>query len=318
MRCRPQIDCVISSAPNHQFNLAKVNDSALSASKLDYLKNYLKGCAIGAADLVPGVSGGTIALLLGIYPRFIKALSQLSPSTLIDFFKLEKSAWWRQYDLSFLLCLFAGIVTALFALAQLFDYLLSFHESKLYAFFTGLLLASCWQLLRSYAQARVLWWFNLLVFAGFMLWFNTLPALRPEPGMILFFVSGMLSVAVMLLPGISGSLMLVIIGSYDLLVRAVAEFDLLLLTPYALGAGLGFLLFSRLYNWGFERYQRQAMAIFCGLILGAMPKVWPWRDLEGLYLPERVGSYGAEAWLILGGILVVVLPLRVGLIAQHK
>ena len=287
-------------------------------SNLDYLKNYLKGCAVGAADLVPGVSGGTIALLLGIYPRFIKALSQLGPNTLVDFIKSKKSAWWQQYDLSFLLCVFAGILTALFALAQLFDYLLSFHESKFYAFFTGLLLASCWQLLRSYAQSRVLWWFNLLVFALFMLWFNTLPSLRPEPGIALFFISGMLSVAVMLLPGISGSLMLVIIGSYDLLVRAVAELNFILLTPYAIGAGLGFLIFSRLYNWGFERYQRQAMAIFCGLILGAMPKVWPWRGVDGLYLPERVGSYGAEAWLILGGILLVVLPLRVGLIVNRK
>ena len=295
-----------------------MNESAPAIGYLGYLKNYLRGCAIGAADLVPGVSGGTIALLLGIYPRFIKALSQLGPNTLFDFFKLKKSVWWQQYDCSFLLCLFAGIVTALFALARLFDYLLSFHESKFYAFFTGLLLASCWQLLRSYAQARVLWWFNLSVFALFMLWINALPSLRPEPGIVLFFVSGVLSVAVMLLPGISGSLMLVIIGSYDLLVRAVAELDLILMAPYAIGAGTGFLIFSRLYNWGFERYQRQAMAVFCGLILGAMPKVWPWRTIDGLYLPERVGSYGAEAWLILGGILLVVLPLRTGLLLKQQ
>ena len=307
----------ISFAPTACITL-KVNDPAAATSNSAYLKNYLKGCAIGAADLVPGVSGGTIALLLGIYPRLIKALSQLGPNTLFDFVKLKKAAWWQQYDLSFLSCVFAGIITALFALAQLFDYLLSFHESKFYAFFTGLLLASCWQLLRSYAQASVLWWFNLLVFALFMLWVNTLPSLQPEPGIVLFLVSGMLSVAVMLLPGISGSLMLVIIGSYDLLVRAVADLDLILLAPYAIGAGLGFLIFSRLYNWGFARYQRQAMAIFCGLILGAMPKVWPWRDIDGLYLPERVSSYGAEAWLILGGILLVVLPLRTGLIHKHK
>ena len=286
---------------------------------LTYIKNYLQGCAIGAADLVPGVSGGTIALLLSIYPRFIKALSLLGLQTLVDFFKLKKSDWWQQYDLGFLALIFAGIVTAIFTLAQLFDYLLSFHASKFYAFFTGLLLASCWQLLRSYAQARVLWWFNLLVFALFMLWLNTLPALQPEPGVLLFFVSGLLSVAVMLLPGISGSLMLVIIGSYELLVQAAASFDLVLLIPYGIGATLGFLLCSRLYNWGFERYQRQAMAIFCGLILGAMPKVWPWRDTtEGLYLPETVGAYGAEAWLILGGILLVVLPLRAGLVINRK
>ena len=258
-------------------------------------------------------------MLLGIYPRFIKALSLLGPQTLVDFFKLKKSDWWQQYDLGFLALIFAGIITAVFSLAQLFDYLLSFHASKFYAFFTGLLLASCWQLLRSYAQARVLWWFNLLVFALFMLWLNTLPALRPEPGVLLFFVSGLLSVAVMLLPGISGSLMLVIIGSYELLVQAAASFDLMLLIPYGIGAALGFLLCSRLYNWGFERYQRQAMAIFSGLILGAMPKVWPWRDAtDALYLPETVGAYGAEAWLILGGILLVVLPLRAGLIINRK
>ena len=286
---------------------------------LTYFKNYLQGGAIGAADLVPGVSGGTIALLLGIYPRFIKALSLLGPKTVVDFFKVKKNDWWQQYDLGFLALIFAGIITAIFTLAQLFDYLLSFHASKFYAFFTGLLLASCWQLLRSYAQARVLWWFNLLVFALFMLWLNTLPALQPEPGVLLFFVSGLLSVAVMLLPGISGSLMLVIIGSYELLVQAAASFDLVLLIPYGIGAALGFLLCSRLYNWGFERYQRQAMAIFCGLILGAMPKVWPWRDAtDALYLPETVGAYGAEAWLILGGILLVVLPLRAGLIINRK
>ena len=286
---------------------------------LTYFKNYLQGGAIGAADLVPGVSGGTIALLLGIYPRFIKALSLLGPKTVVDFFKVKKNDWWQQYDLGFLALIFAGIITAIFTLAQLFDYLLSFHASKFYAFFTGLLLASCWQLLRSYAQARVLWWFNLLVFALFMLWLNTLPALQPEPGVLLFFISGLLSVAVMLLPGISGSLMLVIIGSYELLVQAAASFDLVLLIPYGIGAALGFLLCSRLYNWGFERYQRQAMAIFCGLILGAMPKVWPWRDATGaLYLPETVGAYGAEAWLILGGILLVVLPLRAGFVINRK
>ena len=291
----------------------------MESKLLRALVTYLRGCLIGAADLVPGVSGGTIALLLGIYPRFIKALSQLGIKTLLDFFTMKKPAWWQHYDLSFLCLLFAGIVSAVFSLARLFDYLLTNQASRFYAFFLGLLLASCWQLMRDYAQARLLWWLGLIISAIFMLWFNSLPAGQAPAGVWLFFISGVFSIAVMLLPGISGSLMLLILGSYELLVRAVANIDIGTLLPYFIGVVSGFILFSRLYNRLFALYHQQAMAVFCGLIIGALLRIWPWQDEQGaLYFPEQSSSYSVEAWLLLAGVLAVILPTRLGLLAPAK
>ena len=276
-----------------------------------WLKTYLQGMAVGTADLVPGVSGGTVAFLLGIYPRLLRALSRLGPQMLMDFFRQDKKAWWQSYDCGFLAVLVAGALTAVFSLARLFAWLLEQHATNFYAFFTGLLLASCWLLLRSAARARLTWWFNLIVAALALLWFNFLNPLQFAPSFGLFFISGFVAIGVMLLPGISGSLLLLIIGSYEHLVRAVAGLIWPQLLPFAGGILLGLLLFPRIYHWGLTRYQSQIMALFCGLLLGSLTKVWPWQGEQGLYLPETVAAYGLEIWLLLAGLLLVIVPARV-------
>lgn len=236
-----------------------------------------RGFAMGAADIVPGVSGGTMAFILGIYEQLVDAIALL---TRRETWGLVVERRWRELGGSipwrFLGALGVGLLTAIFALAHALEWTLANHPVPLWAFFFGLVLASVIAISR-----HVKWSARLLVAAVMSTvaaWWivGLVPTETPETWWFLVF-SGAIAICAMILPGISGAFVLVILGKYEYVLGAVNDRDIVTLGLVAVGAGVGLLTFARLVSWLFERYHAMTVAALTGLMLGSLRKVWPWK-----------------------------------------
>lgn len=271
--------------------------------------------AMGAADVVPGVSGGTIAFISGIYDPLIKSISSFDLSLIQVLRKEGVAAFWRTVNGSFLLLLFAGIATSVISLARLLSTLLDTQPIAMWSFFLGLIVAS---ILLVGRQIQ----FNALPYSIGFFGFGLIAALSltflnpmvASDSWLYFFLSGALAICAMILPGISGSFILVLLGSYQTVLDAVHERNLSILFVVALGAAFGLLSFSKLLKWLFSTYRNQTLTILVGFIAGSLPKVWPWKyELNKLnvYMP----SFGTASdqlnrgigFAVLGFALVVLL-----------
>jgi putative membrane protein len=244
---------------------------------LDYLWIVLKGMAMGAADVVPGVSGGTIAFISGIYQELVETISKLRPSLLLVLKNQGLKAFWKASNASFLLALVSGIGLSIASLAQGISWLLSNQPILVWSFFFGLMLASCWHIYRSIGQwkkALYLWLILGTLIAGSL---NFLPEGAANSSLSYLFISGALASIAMILPGISGAFILVLLGSYATVLTGVHERDLAVVSVVGLGAITGLLSFSSLLKWMLSRYQHQTLAVLVGFMLGALPKIWPWK-----------------------------------------
>jgi putative membrane protein len=267
--------------------------------KKEYLVWMLKGAAMGAADAVPGVSGGTMALITGIYERFIGALASFKPS-LFGYVKARDFAGlWRAVDGSFLLCVGVGILLSLFSVLNLMDWLLHTCAPVVWAFFTGIILMSLWHLLGTvkWSQSSVaLYSIGLFVAAG--LSFLTASTIQVSP--LTLVIGGTIAISAMLLPGISGSFMLLLLGLYEPVVSAVSERDVVTVLWVALGCGIGILSVSQLLNWALKRWHEVVMAFMLGFVAGALIKVWPWQNDGEWMLPSQYASATQGAsWFVL-------------------
>lgn len=238
------------------------------------------GFLMGTADLIPGVSGGTIAFIAGIYQKLLDSIKTVTGETLklAGTGKLNKS--YRSVPWAFLLPLGIGILAAIFSLANLLTWLLRSYPAYVWALFFGLVLASVVIVLK-----RVKRWHSLAV-AGFIsaatlayVITGLVPATTPTTA-VMTFTSGAIAVAAMILPGISGSFILLLIGQYEHILRAAAERDMVTLGIFILGALVGLALFARVLSWLFTRYHDSAVAILAGIMFGALRKLWPWQ-VEG-------------------------------------
>ena len=253
-----------------------------------FLKSYAgifaRGVCMGIADLIPGVSGGTIAFISGIYSRLLAAIGAFSsPSMFAELFKLQLSAMWRRADGAFLVSLFAGIAVAVVVFGDLLHYLLSAHPHLLLAFFCGLILTSLVMLLR---QLRVVRRRHIIVFGvGTAVAFAvvSLPATTVAPSLPIIFIGGAIAICAMLLPGISGSYILLIIGLYAHIIDALHARDFLTLVVFAAGCGIGILAFARALSFLMRRFYDDMLVLLGGVMLGALPKLWPWKaQAEGV------------------------------------
>lgn len=239
---------------------------------------FARGFAMGAADIVPGVSGGTVALMTGIYDRLIRAIVAVDRDCLTLLVSGRLSAVWHRVDGAFLLPLLLGILTAIFALASTIHWLLKFYPQPLWAFFSGLILASGMLLLRDEVLLnrldRVLW-FGLGVAIAVVIAF--IPPLTLSPGLPQLFIAGAIAICAMILPGISGSFMLVLMGMYAPVLYAVSHIEILDLMVFAAGCITGLASFSRLLDTLLRSYRMLAMALLCGVLMGSLVAVWPWR-----------------------------------------
>lgn len=242
---------------------------------------FVRGVAMGAADVVPGVSGGTIAFITGIYPRLIACLTSFNLEALNLVVRFKIAAAWKHVDANFLLALFAGIFCSIFSLAHLISFMLESYPVVIWSFFLGLIFASAIWMLRSLPGFRLSDLVPMAAGILIILLISISPAAQLSPVLPLVFLSGFIAISAMLLPGISGSFLLLLMGLYASTVDAVKGFDLAYLMTFAAGAGFGFLAFSRVINWLLNRYYRPTLLFLIGLLIGSLYVVWPWKLPEG-------------------------------------
>ena len=244
----------------------------------NYLKLALKGFCMGIADIIPGVSGGTIAFLLGIYEDLIHAIRSFDLEFLRLLGRLKFREAFAHAHWQFLGTILLGIMTAIFTLSKIMKWLLHNKPVLIQAFFFGLVLATVFIIGRSLKK----WNFSLISLGvistgGMYILVGMVPLQTPESLWFLF-VSGALAICAMILPGISGAFILVLLGKYQYIIEAVSERNLLPLICVATGCVVGILTFVRILNWLLRRYHDQTVAILTGLVLGSLRKIWPWKE----------------------------------------
>ncbi|MBW1781572.1 MAG: DUF368 domain-containing protein [Deltaproteobacteria bacterium] len=237
-----------------------------------------KGFCMGASDVVPGVSGGTMAFILGIYEELIDAIKSFDLKGLMLLLTLKVRAFFEHISWQFLLAVGVGILTAIFTLARLLAWLLHNTPVHIWSFFLGLILASVVTVSRRITRWQPLTWVSLLGgLIGIYLLVGLVPGTTPNDLWFLF-LSGAVAICAMILPGISGSFILVLMGKYQYILEAVNQRDFLVLIIVAAGACVGIAAFSRLLGWLLRKYHNLMVAFLTGLMLGSLRKIWPWKD----------------------------------------
>ncbi len=246
---------------------------------LQYIFITLKGMAMGAADVVPGVSGGTIAFISGIYEELITSINSIDLSLFKTFRKEGFKAFWTQVNGSFLLALFLGIGISVISLVKLVRWLLENEPVLLWSFFFGLVLASIIIVGKSIEKWN-LGSIIMLILGALAAYFITqLPPSESIASLPFLFLSGALAVCAMILPGISGAFILVLLGSYKIILDAVDERNLKIIATVGLGAIVGLLSFAKLLKWMFNHYKNLTLAVLTGFIIGSLSKIWPWKKV---------------------------------------
>ncbi len=256
---------------------------------LPHLFLFLKGIAMGAADVVPGVSGGTIAFISGIYERLINALKSIRPSVVGVLFKEGIGAAWRSIDGTFLLVLMLGIMTSVLTLSKIIGALLLLYPQLLWSFFAGLVFASTWvvgQELRGSIQ-KVSVWLSFLIGTAIAFAITQFSPSQVEPTYLMVFVAGSVAICAMILPGISGSFILLLMGMYAHVLEAARSLNVVFLGIFMVGCLIGLLSFSHVLSWLFRHYRAAALALLVGFMLGSMPKVWPWQNVVEVRLSSK-------------------------------
>jgi putative membrane protein len=246
---------------------------------------------MGAADVVPGVSGGTIAFISGIYEELLSAISNVN----IDLLKTLKTAGikaaWKQLNGSFLGALFLGVFVSIVSLAKVIKHLLESQPILLWSFFFGLVLASIIYIAKQITDWNFKAFLLLIAGAGLAYFITTLNPLVSENSSSLFiFLAGAIAICAMILPGISGSFILVLLGAYQPVLAAVNNRDFKTISVFLIGAIVGLLTFSRVLKWLFKNYKNLTLAVLTGFIIGSLNKIWPWKET----LTWRINSKGIQ------------------------
>jgi len=256
----------------------------------DYLIISFKGIAMGAADVVPGVSGGTIAFISGIYEELIDALNNINFSLFKILKKEGFKAAWTQLNGNFLLALFTGIGISVLSLAKALKWILEYHPILIWSFFFGLVLASILFVGKQIKTWNIPVVLGLIIGAVVAYYITTIPSIDASDSSWFLFLSGALAICAMILPGISGSFILVLLGSYKVILEAISGFNIKTIITVGLGAIIGLLSFSRLLKWLFKNYHNLTLAILTGFIIGSLNKIWPWKNV----LSYRTNSHGVK------------------------
>ncbi|MBB6680927.1 DUF368 domain-containing protein [Aequorivita sp. 609] len=271
---------------------------------IQYLLITAKGLAMGAADVVPGVSGGTIAFISGIYEELITTIHNLD----LGFFKIWKkegfSKAWKHYNLSFLLALFSGVLISILSLAKLITWLLEFYPIAVWSFFFGLVIASILYVGKQISKWRLVVVLALII-ATVLSYLVTIAEPIGSPDSIWFlFLAGFIAIIAMILPGISGAFILLLMGAYTTVIGIITQLtegistldtNLILnslgkILIFGLGAIVGLKLFSKVLNWLFKHHKNLILAVLTGFMIGALNKIWPWKEV----LQYRLNHAGEE------------------------
>ena len=249
----------------------------------DYSLLVLKGMGMGAADVVPGVSGGTIAFIVGIYEELIDSIKSINGATLKLLFTGRFSAFWKAVNANFLLSIITGIGISIFSLAKIITYLLVYHPILVWSFFFGLVMASTWFVSKDIKQWN---WKTIISFIiGAVVAFYITVATPAETPTHLFFIflCGAIAICAMILPGISGSFILVLLGKYFYIMEAVKTFNIPVMLVFMAGATVGITSFSRILSYALRKLHDITIAVLAGFMLGSLNKVWPWKETIETY-----------------------------------
>ncbi len=255
----------------------------------EYISLFFKGAGMGAANVIPGVSGGTIALITGIFEKLIHSIKSFDLNAIRLLFKGKFRTLSEHVNLDFLVAVFAGIAVSIISLAKLLDYLFNNYPVYVWAYFFGLILASIYTVGRSVSR----WYFSviisLLTGTAIAVIISLLSPAVENDSFIYLILCGIVAICSMILPGISGSFVLVLMGNYRLvMISAVSNFRIEILIPVFLGAAIGLLAFSRFLSWIYKKFRNQTIALLTGFITGSLSILWPWQkpvvltDINGM------------------------------------
>jgi putative membrane protein len=265
---------------------------------IEYLLNILKGALMGAANVIPGVSGGTMALLTGIFEKLINAIKSFDIEAIRLTLKFRFKELFTHLDLKFLSAVGIGVLSSILTFARLLEYLFEHYALYVWAFFFGLILASVYFVSKKISRARlsvvVLYILGVVIAAGIAF----MEPAAENSSFIYLLICGAVAMCSMILPGLSGSYVLLLMGNYELvMIKAVNTFDLGILIPVGIGAVAGLAVFARLLSWIFRKFHDQTIALLSGFILGSLAILWPWKAaitttfVKGEEIKEKIIGY---------------------------
>lgn len=271
-----------------------------------YLMVTLKGACMGAADVIPGVSGGTIAFIMGIYDEFVGSIASINAEAMKLLFKGQFKAFWKHINGTFLVSIVLGIGISVVLLAGLMQTLLTVYPIQTWAFFFGLIVASSIFILRGISGWKLREVLFLILGGVLGVTVCTLSPTQTPDALWFIFLSGAIAICAMILPGISGSFILLILGKYQYIMAAISGLvagenfgqNLLILCVFLVGAVVGILGFSKFLHWLLARWNKETLIVLAGFIIGSLVKVWPWSNAEALAQAEAAGGLQI-GWAIL-------------------
>ena len=291
------------------------------ANLLKYVGVAFKGACMGAADVIPGVSGGTIAFLMGIYQELLDSIKSVNGEAFKLLFKGRILEFWKHINGNFLASIFVGILVSVFSLARLMKYLLEFHPIPLWSFFFGLILASAIYILKGLDKWSIQNIISLIIGVGIAAFICVASPAQTPDALWFIFLSGAIAICAMILPGISGSFILLLLGKYAFVMTAVTDLNIPVLAVFAAGCAVGIISFSHFLSWLLKKFYMLTIALLSGFMLGSLLKVWPWKvpgAAEGFDYPalpaqfEQVTGLDAQlgtsvAFAVLGLAIVLVI-----------
>jgi len=256
----------------------------------DYILIYLKGISMGAADIVPGVSGGSIALITGIYQELLDSIQSLDKKAILLLKDFEVYAFWKHINGNFLFSLLSGILTSIFTLSKVISFLLETYPIFVWSFFCGLICVSALVILRDIPRwnLKIIVFFLVGIIVAYLI--TSLPPISTPSSPWFTFIAGAIAICAMILPGVSGSFLLLIMGQYERILNALSEKQIGTILLFASGCIVGLLSFSRLISWLLKKYYALTIAILSGFMLGSLNKIWPWKNV----LSYHVNSKGIQ------------------------
>ena len=259
-----------------------------------YLLLVLRGMAMGGADVIPGVSGGTIAFITGIYEELIRSIKSINGKLFKVLVKEGIPAAWKHINGNFLLAVGGGILVSIFSLARAISWLFSNHPMLVWAFFFGLIAGSAIYIGRKIEKWSAL--SGILLVAGSILaYYITIATPATTPNQMWFiFLSGAIAFCALVLPGISGAFILVLLGKYEFMLHAVRDLKADVIAVFAIGGALGVVLFSNVIAWLFKNHPNATLALLSGFMIGSLNKLWPWKEV----VEWRINSQGETVPLL--------------------
>ena len=260
-----------------------------------YILTSIKGACMGAADVIPGVSGGTIAFIMGIYDDFVGSIARIDKEAVKMLFKGQFKALWQHINGGFLLSLIIGILVSVVALAGIMQRLLDTHPIQTWAFFFGLIVASSIFILKGISGWRIREGIMLVLGVALGVVICTLSPTQTSDDLWFIFLSGALAICAMILPGISGSFILLILGKYEYIMESISDLtkgidvadNLIIMGIFWSGAIVGILGFSKFLRWLLGKWHKETLIVLAGFIIGSLVKIWPWTNIEAIITSQH-------------------------------